>query len=61
MIKYTPKHLHCDAHIWGPVTRQGTGFLAVQSVSEVKARWRFCGTPFRPNFNFFVKKLQVFR
>ena len=23
MIKYTPQHLHCDAHIWGPVTPQG--------------------------------------
>ena len=23
MIKYTPQHLHCDAHMWGPVTPQG--------------------------------------
>ena len=44
MIKYTPKHLHCDAHIWGPITRQGTGFLAVQSVSEVKASFRIAAT-----------------
>ena len=44
MIKYTPKHLHCDAHIWGPITRQGTGFLAVQNVSDVKANFRIAAT-----------------
>ena len=30
MIKYTPQHEMCNAHIWGPVTPQGTGVLAVQ-------------------------------
>ena len=22
MIKYTPKHLHCDGHFWGPISPQ---------------------------------------
>ena len=31
MIKYTPQHLHCDAHIWGPVTPQGIVLTQVKN------------------------------
>lgn len=44
MIKYTPEAMHCDAHIWAPITPQGTGLLAVQQVHEIDARFRIAAT-----------------
>jgi len=43
-IKYTPEHLHCDAHMWAPITPQGTGLLAVQTVADVSSSFRIAAT-----------------
>ncbi|KAM4525831.1 ribosome biogenesis protein BMS1 homolog [Fundulus diaphanus] len=44
LLKYTPQHMHCGASIWGPITPQGSGFLAVQSLTGVKANFRIAAT-----------------
>ncbi|GAB6028474.1 Glycoside hydrolase 2 (Mannanase, beta-galactosidase) [Chamberlinius hualienensis] len=44
MVKYTPKNDHCLASCWGPITPQGTGCLAVQTVSDINANFRVAAT-----------------
>ncbi|KAM4624326.1 ribosome biogenesis protein BMS1 homolog isoform 1-T2 [Polymixia lowei] len=44
LLKYTPQHMHCGASIWGPITPQGTGFLAVQTLTGTKANFRIAAT-----------------
>nr|XP_054098789.1 ribosome biogenesis protein BMS1 homolog [Callithrix jacchus]XP_054098790.1 ribosome biogenesis protein BMS1 homolog [Callithrix jacchus]XP_054098791.1 ribosome biogenesis protein BMS1 homolog [Callithrix jacchus]XP_054098792.1 ribosome biogenesis protein BMS1 homolog [Callithrix jacchus] len=44
LITYMPQHMHCGATFWGPITPQGTGFLAIQSVSGIMPDFRIAAT-----------------
>lgn len=44
MLKYTPEHVACMGHLWGPITPQGTGVLAIQDVASREPGFRIAAT-----------------
>lgn len=47
MLKYTPKHVSCMCHFWGPLTKAGTGVLALvnsMNPEQVEPEFRITAT-----------------
>lgn len=44
MLKYTPEHVACMTHFWGPITPQSTGVLAIQDVASRESSFRIAAT-----------------
>ncbi|KAJ6227013.1 ribosome biogenesis protein bms1 [Anaeramoeba flamelloides] len=43
-LKYTPRFIHCEAIFYGPITPQGTGFSAFQSLNQKLTHFRVSAT-----------------
>ncbi|XP_074596154.1 ribosome biogenesis protein BMS1 homolog [Brevipalpus obovatus] len=61
-LKYTPQHLYCHATFWGPLTPQGSGLLALQTLDETLPDFRIAATGVVSNLDkstTIVKKLKL--
>lgn len=43
-LKYTPQHVACMSHFWGPISPKGAGFLAIQDVAVRQMGFRIAAT-----------------